>query len=293
MSTLETDAITAATGTNTDLVLTGKGTGVPTLPAGTKYGGIVNNTKGADVASATTVTVGTDGDYADITGTTGPIGTFTVAAGRTFTYQFDAAPTVTHSATIALAGAVDFVAAAGDRVTFFAVAANTVVEVSRTTVAAASSGGFTLGTEQATTSGTGVTFSSIPEGTTMIVINFEGVSSTGTANMLVTIGDSGGLESSGYVSLSQGSETSSFQMVSSTAAFVIMDKVGGASTMSGSMILTLKDATNFTWDSVHNVYATTISGSWGAGVKSLSAELTQLKIARGTFDAGSINIMYQ
>lgn len=95
---------------------------------------IMDNNKGADIASGTTVIVGTDGMYQDITGTTGPIGTYTVAAGRQFIHQFDAAATVTHSATIALAGAVDFVAAAGDRVAFFAVAANTVVEVSRTTV---------------------------------------------------------------------------------------------------------------------------------------------------------------
>lgn len=103
---------------------------------------IMDNNKGADIASGTTVIVGTDGMYQDITGTTGPIGTYTVAAGRQFIHQFDAAATVTHSATIALYGAVDFVAAAGDRVTFFAVAANTVVEVGRTTVAVAAAGGW-------------------------------------------------------------------------------------------------------------------------------------------------------
>ena len=39
MSTLKTDAITASTGTNTDLNLSGKGTGVPDLAAGFKVGG--------------------------------------------------------------------------------------------------------------------------------------------------------------------------------------------------------------------------------------------------------------
>ena len=39
MSTLKTDAIEAATGTNTDLELSGKGTGVPDIAAGFKVGG--------------------------------------------------------------------------------------------------------------------------------------------------------------------------------------------------------------------------------------------------------------
>ncbi len=40
MSTIKADAIEAATGTDTDLVLTGKGTGVPNLQAGTKLNGV-------------------------------------------------------------------------------------------------------------------------------------------------------------------------------------------------------------------------------------------------------------
>ena len=55
MSTLKSDAITAATGTNTDLDLSGKGTGVPDIATGFKVGG----TAGVPVNNLRT---GTDGE---------------------------------------------------------------------------------------------------------------------------------------------------------------------------------------------------------------------------------------
>ena len=59
-------------------------------------------------------------------------------------------------------------------------------------------GGPTLGTEQATTSGTGPTFGSIPAGTKIIFVTFVGVSMSGTDELSILLGDAGGLESSGY-----------------------------------------------------------------------------------------------
>ena len=55
MSTLKADGIEAATGTNTDLTLAGKGTGVPDLAAGFKVGG----TAGLPIDN---LRVGTDGE---------------------------------------------------------------------------------------------------------------------------------------------------------------------------------------------------------------------------------------
>jgi len=100
------------------------------LPAisGAALTGISTGAKGADIASAATVVVGTDGGYFDITGTTGISTQFTVTAGRTFTLQFDGAVVITDNAAITLAGAANFTTAAGDILTFTAVAANTVVQ---------------------------------------------------------------------------------------------------------------------------------------------------------------------
>jgi len=46
MSTIKADGIQAATGTNTDLTLAGKGTGVPDLAAGFKVNGTVEKLTG-------------------------------------------------------------------------------------------------------------------------------------------------------------------------------------------------------------------------------------------------------
>src|SRR5574341_1141008 len=58
--------------------------------------------------------------------------------------------------------------------------------------------GLTLGTEQVSTSGTSIDFTSIPAWVQKITIEFVGVSTNGTADMLIQIGDSGGIETTGY-----------------------------------------------------------------------------------------------
>ena len=92
--------------------------------------GIVNKftkkqrwTKGADIASASPLVIGTDGNYFDVTGTTG-FSQITVAAGTVFMLQFDGIITMTDGANLDLGGA-NIVTAAGDRGLFFAVADNT------------------------------------------------------------------------------------------------------------------------------------------------------------------------
>jgi hypothetical protein len=154
---------------------------------------------------------------------------------------------------------------------------------------AAVSAGFTLATEQATTSGTSKTFDSIPAGTKMIVVMFEGVSYTADVQTLLTIGDAGGLETSGYAATAKDVDVAS--ETHSTSAFIYDDGEGAAGIITGAWTLTLKDASNYTWVAT-GVFRTVDSMTIISGVKSLSAELTQLQISGGTFDAGSINVMY-
>jgi hypothetical protein len=161
------------------------------------------------------------------------------------------------------------------------------------TSAAPAAGGFTLGTEQASTSGTSITFGGIPSGVRIIVIMFQGVSFSGAANVLVTIGDSGGLETSGYISTGIETDNNNGTAgVNSTSAFVIRNNDAG-NIMSGTMTLTNINSTSHSWISSHTAKQSTTKGLHGGGEKSLTAELTQVSISGGTFDAGSINIMYQ
>jgi hypothetical protein len=82
--------------------------------------------KGADIASASPLVVGTDGRYFDVTGTTG-FAAMTVAADRRFTLQFDGVLTMTHHATnLDLPGEANITTAAGDVAEFQSTGANTV-----------------------------------------------------------------------------------------------------------------------------------------------------------------------
>ena len=264
----------------------------------TKVTGMMQtSTVGGSIPSASTFVVDTDGDHFSVTGTTG-ITAMTVAAGRRFTLQFDGAVTLTHGSSLYLPGATNFTTEANDCLSFIATAANTVrctgyaLKDGGSPVAA--SAGFTHGTEQATTSGTSFTFGSIPSGTSMIVVMLENVSTDQTSVVAVQLGDAGGIETSGYVHCSLRMLTSA-AFDSSTSAFVGSD-IGLTNNVHGVFVLTLKDPANFTWISTVSYRWGSTEVCFGAGSKSLSAELTQLKVfdtLGGTFDAGSVNIMYQ
>ena len=96
--------------------------GVPTLTTANVWTKTQSFTKGADLASATSLALGTDGNYFDVTGTTS-IGTITGVAGSEITLQTDGAVTFTDSATLDLGG-VSYTSVAGDRLSFFMLTAS-------------------------------------------------------------------------------------------------------------------------------------------------------------------------
>lgn len=81
--------------------------------------------KGADIASASPLVLGADGNYFDVTGTTG-FSAITVAAGTLFMLQFDGALILTDGASLTLPGNANITTAAGDVLVGFATAADTV-----------------------------------------------------------------------------------------------------------------------------------------------------------------------
>ena len=75
--------------------------------------------KGGDLASGATVTPGTDGNFFDITGTTGITAIATLQAGAIVIFQFDGIVIITHNGTsLILQGATNLTTAAGDIVAF-------------------------------------------------------------------------------------------------------------------------------------------------------------------------------
>ena len=83
------------------------------------FTGIQRWAKGADVASASTLTVGTDGNSFDVTGTTSISAIASVGVGTTIKLHFDAALTLVHNATdLVLPGGANITTAAGDEFEF-------------------------------------------------------------------------------------------------------------------------------------------------------------------------------
>jgi len=157
--------------------------------------------------------------------------------------------------------------------------------------AGAGAGGITIGTKQATTSGTAFDFTGIPSGTKRITMVFDSVGLDGTDDFSVLIGDSGGLETSGYLTRSNSGST-----VSTSASEFIITIANATATSDGRLVLELIDETNNTWiaSGLHNMDTTEVCTT--SGIKSLSAELDRVRLTRaGTdnFDVGSINITYE
>ena len=83
-----------------------------------------NWAKGADVASTAALTLGTDGNYFDITGTSAITSIGTLGVGTVVKLHFDAALTLTHNATdLILPGGANITTAAGDEAEFVEYAA--------------------------------------------------------------------------------------------------------------------------------------------------------------------------
>lgn len=157
----------------------------------------------------------------------------------------------------------------------------------------------TLGAEVASTSGTSIDFTGLPSWVRRITIEFVGVSTSGTSNLMVQIGDAGGVETTGYLGAVVHLSNASAVVVSNlTSGVGVTAATGAGTTIHGTLTLTLEDAANFTWIGVGlfgGSDATQMNLSGGS--KSLSAALDRVRVTTvggtDTFDAGAINILYE
>jgi hypothetical protein len=155
-------------------------------------------------------------------------------------------------------------------------------------------GAITSGTAVASTSGTSIDFTSIPSWVKRITVMLSGVSTSGTSAILIQLGDSGGVEITGYLAAAY-NETGGGNSAS-TAGFSITPTSVAAAAYNGSVILSFLGSNTFVAQGALFRSGTT-GMSYIAGAKSLSDTLTQIRITTvngtDTFDAGSINILYE
>ena len=269
--------------------------------AANTFTGVQRWAASGDIASAATTDLNTaTGNYVSITGAVTITAFGTVSAGTVIVLRFASALTLTHNATSLILpnNGSNITTATNDTAIMVSLGSGNwrcaaYQRASGQPVATAA--GITLGTEVASTSGTSIDFTSIPAGVRKITIMLVGVSTNGTSNLLIQIGDVGGIEVTGYSS--GASNAAGSVSATSTAGFLFTVNNAAADVASGPLTLYLEDSTGFTWVFGGEVFLDPNPLNHGYGSKSLSAELDRVRVTtvNGTdaFDAGAINIQYQ
>jgi hypothetical protein len=151
------------------------------------------------------------------------------------------------------------------------------------------------GTAVASTSGTSIDFTGIPAWAKRITVIFNGVSTTGTANHMVQLG-SGSVTTTGYVSgIAVATSTWVGSIISGTTGFQTYNVAAASDNAYGTLVLTLVGSN--TWIASSSTYSTGVRMSFGNGGITLSGVLDRVRITTSTgtdtFDAGTINILYE
>ncbi len=159
--------------------------------------------------------------------------------------------------------------------------------------------GTQLMTAQATTSGTNIDFNSIPSWVKRITVMFNGVSTSGTNIVQIQIGD-GSVNTSGYLSAGSGITTASAAAALCTTGFPV-DNVASSSAIAAAVrhgMVTLCHMGSNVWVAYGGVGHS--DAAWVVivgGSKTLAGTLDRVRITTvggtDTFDAGSINVMYE
>ena len=157
-------------------------------------------------------------------------------------------------------------------------------------------GALTAGTAVASTSGTSIDFTGIPSWVKRVTVLCSGISKSSTANFLFQLGDSGGVETTGYTAQAgAGYDGNIFLTVASSIGFALAGDAAGSVLVYGSIVFT--NISGNKWIGTATFYMSNGYNTTVAGEKTLSGTLDRVRITTATgtdtFDAGSINILYE
>jgi hypothetical protein len=156
------------------------------------------------------------------------------------------------------------------------------------------SGAFVRGTAVASTSGTSIDFTSIPSWVKRITVVFNGTSTNGSSLMQVQIG-SGSVTTSGYTAARYGFVAGGGIFSSTATTGFLVGSDGASQTVLGNIVLTNISGNDWIQAGLNSILTTTMT--LGTGVVSISGALDRVRITTvngtDTFDAGSINILYE
>ena len=145
-------------------------------------------------------------------------------------------------------------------------------------------------------SGQGSATFTVPTTAKIIYIHWNAVSHSGGSNynMLVQLGDSGGVETSGYISNVSvtGNTSSTSPNATSTSGLIVYYQASSSDSLDGQTTIVNSGGNKFSMSSIIK------SGNYNnvsAGTKTLSAQITTVYIkfdGMPNFDTGTINVTY-
>jgi hypothetical protein len=152
-----------------------------------------------------------------------------------------------------------------------------------------------LGTPVATTSGTTIDLTGLSATARRVVLAFNGVSTNGANQPLIQLGTSGGVQTTGYSTVTTSITTGANAATAYTNGWQLFS-AGPGNVLYGAITFTLVDTASGTWAATGTVASnTTPSVISLAGAKSLSGVLDRIRLTTvgGTdaFDAGSVNVL--
>lgn len=157
-------------------------------------------------------------------------------------------------------------------------------------------GRIVTGTVQATTSGTNKDFD-IPSWAKKIIVCLNGVSVNTTNTMLVRLGTTSSFESTNYFGASTTLSASTQGAVAHSSGFDLIgvSPSAAAAVVVGNLTLTLCDPATYTWLASGTLGRTDLAATVHiGGQKALASALTRVQlVSAGTFDAGSVNVIYE
>ncbi len=157
------------------------------------------------------------------------------------------------------------------------------------------SGAFVAGTAVASTSGTSIDFTSIPSWVKRITVMLTGVSTNGTSNEIVQLG-SGSATTTGYVGVLSVFNGAALGASTFSSGFTLDLTTAATDVRNACLVFTLLGSNTWVCIGTTSQPSNTRS-SFLNGYVPLSGALDRVRITTvngtDTFDAGSINILYE
>lgn len=153
------------------------------------------------------------------------------------------------------------------------------------------------GTAVASTSGTSINFTGIPSWVKRITVMFSGVSTSGTSALIIQLG-AGSIDATSYLGASMRVNNTSIATANLNTGFLVVGSGGNGATsiLHGVATINLIGSNIWTYQSVVG-HSDAVQAAYCGGSKTLSSTLDRVRITTvngtDTFDAGTINILYE